>query len=99
MIGVYVAADDLPARRAASAALHRRQLVQRARHAVSSGRVLLWPVDFTLRGYRRRCGDPQILTGFANSLFYTVVGTLISVDAHRGDRLPALAHRLVRAGR
>jgi putative aldouronate transport system permease protein len=47
--------------------------------AVSSGRVLLWPVDFTLRGYQIVLADTQILTGFANSLFYTVVGTLISV--------------------
>ena len=43
--------------------------------AVSSGRVTLWPVDFTLEGYERALSDPQILTGFGNSLFYTVVGT------------------------
>jgi putative aldouronate transport system permease protein len=47
--------------------------------AVSSGRVMLWPVDFTLRGYQVVLADAQVLTGFANSLFYTVVGTLISV--------------------
>jgi putative aldouronate transport system permease protein len=47
--------------------------------AVSSGRVLLWPVDPTLRGYQVTLSDPQVLTGFANSVFYTAVGTLISV--------------------
>ncbi|MGP4113693.1 carbohydrate ABC transporter permease [Streptomyces sp. 4N509B] len=47
--------------------------------AVSSGRVTLWPVDFTLEGYERVLSDDQILTGFANSLFYTGVGTLLSV--------------------
>ncbi len=47
--------------------------------AVSAGRVFLWPVDFTLRGYETVLGDPQILTGYANSIFYAVVGTLISV--------------------
>ncbi|MFI6740352.1 carbohydrate ABC transporter permease [Nonomuraea sp. NPDC050451] len=47
--------------------------------AVSSGQVALWPVDFSLRGYEVALSDPQIVTGFANSLFYTVVGTLISV--------------------
>jgi putative aldouronate transport system permease protein len=47
--------------------------------AVSAGRVLLWPVEFTLRGYEVALSSPQILTGFGNSLFYTVVGTLISV--------------------
>jgi putative aldouronate transport system permease protein len=47
--------------------------------AVSSGQVMLWPVDFTLRGYQVVLADAQILAGFANSLFYTVAGTLISV--------------------
>lgn len=47
--------------------------------AVSSGRVFLWPVEATLRGYELALSNPQILRGFANSLFYTVVGTLISV--------------------
>lgn len=47
--------------------------------AVSAGRVKLWPVDFTLEGYQRVLGDDQILTGFANSFFYTGVGTLLSV--------------------
>ncbi|WP_335992197.1 carbohydrate ABC transporter permease [Glycomyces sp. MUSA5-2] len=47
--------------------------------AVSSGRVLLWPVDFSLLGYQTVLSDPAILRGFANSLFYTVAGTLLSV--------------------
>jgi putative aldouronate transport system permease protein len=47
--------------------------------AVSSGRVLFWPVDFTLRGYEVALGNPAILRGFANSIFYTVAGTVISV--------------------
>ncbi len=47
--------------------------------AVSSGRVWLWPVDFSLRGYQVALGNPQIITGYANSLYYTFFGTLISV--------------------
>jgi len=47
--------------------------------AVSSGRVSFWPVDFTLEGYRRVLSDPSILTGFGNSIFYTLVGTAISL--------------------
>ncbi|NAZ84151.1 ABC transporter permease subunit [Kineococcus sp. R8] len=47
--------------------------------AVSGGRVTLWPVEPSLRGYEITLSDPQILRGFANSLFYTGVGTLISV--------------------
>ncbi|UFU02889.1 carbohydrate ABC transporter permease [Ruania suaedae] len=47
--------------------------------AVSAGRVFLWPVDFTLRGYEVVLTNPTILTGFANSFFYTIAGTAISV--------------------
>ncbi|MEJ1105739.1 MULTISPECIES: carbohydrate ABC transporter permease [unclassified Kribbella] len=47
--------------------------------AVSAGRVLFWPVEFSLRGYDAVFENPQILRGYANSLFYTVVGTLVSV--------------------
>ncbi|MBO0812149.1 MAG: carbohydrate ABC transporter permease [Microlunatus sp.] len=46
--------------------------------AVSAGRVLLWPVDFSLQGYRATLANPQIITGYLNSLFYMVAGTLIS---------------------
>ena len=47
--------------------------------AVSSGKVWLYPVDFSLRGYQVAFGNPQIITGYANSLYYTIFGTLISV--------------------
>lgn len=47
--------------------------------AVSSGRVWLWPVDFSLQGYQVAFSNPQIVTGYANSLYYTLFGTVISV--------------------
>jgi putative aldouronate transport system permease protein len=47
--------------------------------AVSSGRVLFWPVDITFLGYQEALGNPAILRGFGNSVFYTVAGTLISI--------------------
>lgn len=47
--------------------------------AVTSGRVWLWPVEFSLKGYAQLMDNPKIITGYANSLFYTAVGTLISV--------------------
>lgn len=46
--------------------------------AVTAGRVFLWPVDFSLQGYKATLANPQIVTGYANSLFYMVAGTLIS---------------------
>ena len=47
--------------------------------AVSSGKVWLWPVDISFKGYTTLFQDPQIMVGYANSLFYTFTGTLISV--------------------
>ena len=47
--------------------------------AVSSGKVWLYPVDFSLRGYQVALANPQIVTGYANSVYYTFFGTLISV--------------------
>lgn len=47
--------------------------------AVSGGRVFLWPVEFTFVGYEAVLSNDQILTGFGNSVFYAVVGTLVSV--------------------
>jgi putative aldouronate transport system permease protein len=46
--------------------------------AVSSGKVWLWPVNFSLDGYEAVLRNPQVLLGYANSFFYTVFGTLIS---------------------
>ncbi|MDO4677141.1 MAG: carbohydrate ABC transporter permease [Eubacteriales bacterium] len=47
--------------------------------AVISGKVVLWPVDVTLRGYQAVFKNPKIITGFANSLFYMFVGTAINL--------------------
>jgi multiple sugar transport system permease protein/putative aldouronate transport system permease protein len=47
--------------------------------AVNSGRMWLWPVDVTLEAYRTISAYQEIVTGFLNSLFYTAVGTTLSV--------------------
>lgn len=47
--------------------------------AVQAGKVVLWPVDVSLEGYRTVLNTPDVWTGYANSIFYTVVGTLINV--------------------
>jgi len=47
--------------------------------AVVSGKVWLFPVDFTLAGYKAVFNNAQIGVGYMNSLFYTVVGTVINV--------------------
>ncbi len=47
--------------------------------AVQSGKVILWPVGFNLVGYDTVFHTSNIWKGFANSIYYTVVGTLINV--------------------
>ena len=47
--------------------------------ALLSGRVFLLPVDFTLRGYKMLLKHELLVTGFCNSLLYTVVGTVINL--------------------
>lgn len=47
--------------------------------AVSTGRVLLWPVDFSLIGYQTVFGHRLILSAYLNTIFYTVAGTLINL--------------------
>ncbi len=47
--------------------------------SVISGKMWLWPVDITFDGYRAVFRNSRIVTGFQNSLFYTVAGTFISV--------------------
>lgn len=47
--------------------------------AVQSGRVFLWPVDFSLEGYKAVLTNRDIGTGYKNSLIYTVVGTTVNV--------------------
>ncbi len=47
--------------------------------AVSAGRVVLWPVDFSIDGYMTVFNHRHILSGYRNTIFYTVAGTLINV--------------------
>lgn len=47
--------------------------------AVYSGEVILLPKQITLSGYRRVFQDDSIMTGYANTIFYTVVGTVINL--------------------
>ena len=47
--------------------------------AVISGKVTLFPVDFSLVGYQKIFEYPTLVKGMLNSLFYTVVGSAVSV--------------------
>jgi len=47
--------------------------------AVSAGRVLFLPVDFSVRGYEAVFKHKNILTGYRNTLLYTVIGTMFNI--------------------
>ena len=46
---------------------------------VSTGQVLLLPKGFTLDGYKAIFQDDSIMVGYANTIFYTVLGTIINL--------------------
>lgn len=48
-------------------------------NAVQSGKVILFPVEFNLKGYETVLKTVTIWTGYKNSIFYTVVGTFINI--------------------
>lgn len=47
--------------------------------AVSSAKVWLYPIDFTLEAYKKVAANPNIWIGYANSLFYTLAGTAVNI--------------------
>ena len=46
---------------------------------VMQGKVMFWPKGFSLAAYKAVLSDPKIGIGYANTIFYTVVTTLMGV--------------------
>lgn len=47
--------------------------------AVNAGKLVLWPVGFNVEGYEFVFQYRDIWIGYANTIFYTVVGTLLNL--------------------
>ena len=47
--------------------------------AVMNGEVVLTPVDFTFAGYQKVFQNEDIVTGYLNSIQYTIVGTAVNL--------------------
>lgn len=47
--------------------------------AVNTGKVYLWPVEFTFNGYEGVLRNPRIMSGYWNTFQITVIGTLVNV--------------------
>lgn len=48
-------------------------------HAISAGKVVLWPVEPTLAAYKAVLAESDIWLGYLNAIYYTVFGTLLSL--------------------
>lgn len=48
-------------------------------YAVGSGRVYLFPVNFSLKAYQLLANEATLITGFLNTVFYTTAGTLLNI--------------------
>lgn len=46
---------------------------------VLSKDVYFWPKGFSVGSYKLILGDPDVISGFLNSIWYTVVGTAVSI--------------------
>lgn len=48
-------------------------------NAVSTGQVVLWPVEPSVEGYQKVFENAKVWIGYRNTLLYTVLGTFINV--------------------
>ena len=48
-------------------------------HLVSTGQVFFTPKGITMEGYQKVLNDAEIWTGYRNTIFYTVFGTVLNL--------------------
>ena len=48
--------------------------------AISLGKVYLWPVEFSMEGYKMLVQNSQILNGFKNNIIYMGLGVLLNMS-------------------
>jgi putative aldouronate transport system permease protein len=61
---------------------------------VYAGKTFLLPSGFTLKGYKAVFADSNILTGYLNSIKYTIIGTVFSVTMLYLTAYPLSVHTL-----
>ena len=49
------------------------------RMAILASKVVIFPVNFSVEGYIKVFENPDVYTGYVNTIFYTVFGTLINI--------------------
>ncbi|TXK84464.1 carbohydrate ABC transporter permease [Paenibacillus sp. N3.4] len=48
-------------------------------HAVSSGKVVLWPIEWTMDAYQKLFANSKVMITIKNSIVITVVGTVLNM--------------------
>lgn len=48
--------------------------------ALAAGKVVLWPVDFSVDGYKAVFNYSKVWIGYRNTIFYVIAGTAINVS-------------------
>ncbi len=48
--------------------------------ALAAGKVVLWPVDFSVDGYKAVFNYSKVWIGYRNTIFYVIAGTVINVS-------------------
>ena len=65
--------------------------------AVLGGKVWLWPVNFTLTGYKAVFDYPEIWTAYLNSIIYAVASAALIVPVDGDDGLPPFPSGFLRS--
>ncbi len=47
--------------------------------AITSGEVMLWPVEFNIEAYKRLFDDGQLIISMKNTIWVTLLGTLLNI--------------------
>ena len=58
--------------------------------AVAGGKVVFYPIGFTLDGYKEVFKTKTVVRGFANSLLYSAVGVGVNLNAAQEEIPPEL---------
>lgn len=62
--------------------------------AVAAAKIWFFPIDFTLEAYKKVFSNSQIWIGYANSIFYTLVGTAVNIFITIAGAYPLSKKRL-----
>ena len=81
-VTLIMASDEMPDILTMSKDVYKRQVISCSfsnPDVVAAGEIILWPKDFTLDGYKKILAYTDIWIGYGNTVFYTVLGTIVNL--------------------